>query len=85
MGMGCEGVWMVTFDIDGGRVAAGFHHAAEEDGDVGYVALLEDGRILYVDISLCRCTHNRGHSRSKRFAYSLLMHAGSTQSLTLIQ
>ncbi len=35
-----------TFDVEGGDVAAGFHYAAEEDGHIGDLAVLEDGRVL---------------------------------------
>lgn len=35
-----------TLDLDGRGVVAGFHYAAQEDGDVGYLALLEDGEVL---------------------------------------
>lgn len=35
-----------TFDLDGYDVATGLHHAAEQDGHVGDVALSEDWGVL---------------------------------------
>lgn len=38
----------LTFDLDRWSVVAGFHQAAQEDGDVGYFAGAEDGGMLCV-------------------------------------
>lgn len=39
-----------TLDLDGRRVAARFHDAAKENGDVFYLAFGEDGRMLTSEI-----------------------------------
>lgn len=41
-----------TLDLDGRRVAACFHDAAKENGDVFYLAFGEDWRMLTLEIRL---------------------------------
>jgi len=52
-----RGTMVLTFDPERWRVAACLHHTAEEDRDVRYLALGEDGKVL--DKALTGCEQYR--------------------------